>query len=56
MYGYVKNIVSQCLIFQQPKSDPSPPQGPLTPMATSETQMQFISIDIAYMTPDQRGF
>ena len=56
MYGYVKNFVSQCLICQQTKSDPSPPKAPLTPMATPEAPMEFLSIDIAYMPPDQRGF
>ena len=56
MYGYVKNFVSQCLICQQTKSDASPPKAPLTHMATLEAPMEFLSIDIAYMPPDQRGF
>ena len=55
MYGYVKNFVSQCLICQQTKSDASPPKVPLTPMATPEAPMEFLSSDIAYMPPDQRG-
>ena len=56
MYGYEKNFESQCLICQQTKSDPSPANAPLTPMANPEAPMEFLSIDIAYMLLDKRGF
>ena len=56
MYGYVQNFVEACKTCQQTKCDTNPPKAPIIPMVIPDAPMQFISIDIAYMPPDNDGY
>ena len=56
MFATVQNQLSSCKICQQCKADPKQPKAPLVPLITPSRPMDFISMDIAYMEPDDEGF
>ena len=56
MFAYVQNYCASCKTCQQSKCDTHPPKAPIIPMMIPEAPMQFISIDIAYMPPDDDGY
>ena len=56
MYAYVQNFAASCATCQQSKCDTHPPKASIVPIAIPEAPMQFISIDIAYMPPDDDGY
>ena len=50
-------VFSQSLaICQQVKCDMSPPEAPLVPMVIPDAPMQFISLDVAFMPPDNHWY
>ena len=56
MYGYISLFIKSCTICQHVKCDTSPPKAPLIPMVIPDAPMQFISLDIAYMSLDNHGY
>ena len=56
MFETVRNQLAGCKLCQQCKSNPKEPKAPLVPLITPSRPMDFISIDIAYMEPDDEGF
>ena len=56
MFETVRNQLAGCMLCQQCKADSKQPKAPLVPLITPTRPMDFISIDIAYMEPDDEGF
>ena len=56
MFQTVTNVLSGCKICQQCKTDAKQPKAPLVPLIIPSRPMEFISIDIAYMEPDDEGY
>ena len=58
MYSYIALFTRSCKTCQQVKCDttPPPPKAPLIPMVIPKAQMQFISLDIAFMQQDNHGY
>ena len=56
MFETVRNQLAGCQLCQQCKANPKEPKAPLVPLITPSRPMDFISIDIAYMEPDDEGF
>ena len=56
MYAYVKNEVRNCRICSQCKADNPAGKAPLVPIREPQSPMEFITLDIAYMPTDVRGY
>ena len=56
MFQFISNLISECKTCQQCKTDPKQPKAPLVPLITPSRPMEFISIDIAYMESDDKGY
>ena len=56
MFATVRNVLAGCKTCQQCKTDPKQPKAPLVPLITPTRPMEFVSIDIAHMEPDEDGF
>ena len=56
MFATVRNILAGCKTCQQCKTGPKQPKAPLVPLITPTRPMEFVSIDIAHMEPDEDGF
>ena len=56
MYAYISTFISSCETCQKTNCDTRPPRAPLIPMFIPSAPMQLISLDIAYMPPDNDGY
>ena len=56
MFAYCTSFTKSCTFCQQVECDTSPPKAPLVPMVIPDAPMQFISLDIAFMPPDNHGY
>ena len=56
LYRYISCHASHCEICQQCKPSPKSPKAPLLPIQEPERPMQFITLDIAYMVKDDKGY
>ena len=56
MYNYFKSFSQSCETCQKTKSTTSPPKAPLVSMFIPKAPMQFLSIDLAYLPKDDKGY
>ena len=56
MYAYIRAFISSCGTCQRTKCSTAPPKAPLVEMFIPSAPMQFISLDIAYLPKDHKGY
>ena len=56
MYAYIRTFISSCDTCQRTKCITAPPKAPLVEMFIPSAPMQFISLDIAYLPKDHKGY
>ena len=56
MYQFVHRFIATSSVCQRTKRDTQAPKAPLLPLPIAEAPMQFVSIDIAVLPPDDSGF
>ena len=56
MYKFIHHFVNTCSICQRTKCDTLAPKAPMLPLRNPEVPMEFVSIEIAVVPPDDSGF
>ena len=56
MYAYIRSFMSSCETFPRTKCSTAPPNAPLVKMFIPSAPVQFISLDIAYLPKDSKGY